>query len=594
MSLPLPPALGVHRLIGNGTGLALLRPDGEVDWWCLPDPDGRPVLWRLLDPSGSSARWCDAELVERNDEPAAPLHRTVLRQDGQRFECVDGLLADEGAPGSLVRLVRPLDAAMTARHELALSPFGGGELPELTVEVDGRPVTGPVTELALQPGQWHALVVGTGQLPAGSAAQLLHRLRGSASRAEQRLDQARLPRAHPERARDALRVLDALTVSGAVLASATASLPEAVPGDRSFDYRYCWLRDAALSVSVAALLGAHGSARDFLAFAQRQLGDDPLSAPPVVTLRGQAVPAEREVPGVRGWAGAGPVRTGNGARGQVQHDALGLFVEAVSVHVQTGGPLDPDVWTSVRRIADGLAEVVLSGAREPSSGVWELREPHLLVSEDVGRWLALDRALWIARGWRPSTRRRSWVKARSRLEQRVLAHLAEDGSLPFAYDAALPGPDAAGLLLPLFGLARDDRARALVRRTVTTLGCGPYLRRYPPGPVDGRSWDGFSGREGAFLPVSFQAVAALAAIGDLDEATARLNAMCAALPRLLAEMVDPGDGTSLGNVPLLWSHMELVRALYVLDSELLRRRYGTAGLWFWRVGRYLALRRTKG
>ncbi|MGI8535686.1 MAG: glycoside hydrolase family 15 protein [Mycobacteriales bacterium] len=594
MSLPLPPALGVHRLLSDGTGLALLRPDAEIDWWCLPDPDSRPVLWRLLDPDGSSARWCDAELVERGQEPAGPLHRTVLRQGGRRFECLDGLLADGDAPCSVVRLVRPLDAAMTARHELALSPFGGGELPKLTVEVDGRPATGDVVELALQPGQWQALVIGTGSLPAGSAEQLLSRLQESASRVAQRVDQARLPRTHPERARDALRVLDALTVSGAVLASATTSLPEAVPGDRCFDYRYCWLRDAALSVSVAALLGAHDSARDFLTFAQRQLGDDPLSAPPVATLRGETVPEERTVPGVRGWGDAGPVRTGNGARGQVQHDALGLFVEAVSVHVQTGGVLEPAVWTSVRRIADGLADVVLSGTMEPSSGVWELREPHLLVSEDVGRWIALDRALWIARGWRPWTRRRSWASARTRLEQRVLAHLGQDGNLPFAYDADLPGPDAAGLLLPLFGLARDERARALVRRTITTLGCGPYLRRYPPGPVEGQSWDGFRGREGAFLPVSFQAVAALAVVGEVEEATARLDTMCAALPRLLTEMVDPVDGTLLGNLPLLWSHMELVRALYVLDSEQRRRRYGTAGLWIWRVGRYLALRRTKG
>jgi len=560
VSAPLPPALGEHRLIGNGTGLALLRPDGEIDWWCLPTPDGQPVLWRLLDPQGGSARWCDAELVEHDRRPAAPLHRTVLRQNGQRFECLDGLLAggpgEDPVPGALVRLVRPLDGTMTARHELLLRPFGDvhGDLPQLTVEVDGRPVGPGMLELTLPADTCLALVIGTAPLPVGTAEQLLDRLRQIVDRQQERLEQVRLPRTHPERALDALRVLDALTIGDGVLASATTSLPEAVPGDRCFDYRYCWLRDAALSVSVASLLGADDSARSFLTFAQRQLGDDPLAAPPVATISGGPVPEEREVSGVAGWGGAGPVRTGNGARGQVQHDALGLFVEAVSVHVQTGGQLEPDVWTSVRRIADGLADSVLSGVREPSSGVWELREPHLLVSEDIGRWLALDRALWMARGWRPWTRRRAWSTARDRLARRVLAALTEDGSLPFAYDANLPGPDAAALLLPLFGLARDDRAHALVGRIVRQLGCGPYLRRYPPGPVDGQSWDGFSGREGAFLPASFQAVAALAVVGEFDRATARLDDMCAALPRLLAEMVDPVDGTALGNVPLLWSH----------------------------------------
>ena len=605
MSATLPPALGEHRLIGDGTGLALLRPDGEIDWWCLPTPDGEPVLWRLLDPRGGSAHWCGAELVEHDRRPAAPLHHTVLRQNGQRFECHDGLLAggsaEDGFPGALVRLVRPLDGAMTARHELVLRRFGdgasadgAGDRPELTVEVDGQPARPGVLELNLSPDSWLALVIGPGPLPAGTGAQLLDRLRSTADRQEERLARVRLPRTHPERALDALRVLDALTIGDGVLASATTSLPEAVPGDRSFDYRYCWLRDAALSVSVAALLGADSSARSFLSFAQRQLGDDPLSAPPVATVDGRTVPEERVVPGVVGWAGAGPVRTGNGARGQVQHDALGLFIEAVSVHVQTGGQLESDVWTSVRRIADGLAASVLSDAREPSSGVWELREPHLLVSEDIGRWLALDRALWIARGWRPWTRRSTWAAARAQLERRVLEALAEDGSLPFAYDVDLPGPDAAALLLPLFGLAREDRAQALVQRTVRQLGCGPYLRRYPPGPVEGEGWDGFSGREGAFLPASFQTVAALATVGELDQARTRLDAMCAALPRLLPEMVDPVDGTPLGNVPLLWSHMELVRALYVLDSEQRRRRFGTAGLWLWRTGRYLSMRRRKG
>ncbi|MDQ3612524.1 MAG: hypothetical protein M4D85_13160, partial [Actinomycetota bacterium] len=301
MSAPLPPALGEHRLIGNGTGLALLRPDGEIDWWCLPTPDGGPVLWRLLDPRGGSARWCDAELVGHDRRPAAPLHRTVLRQDGQRFECLDGLLAggptEDRSPGALVRLVRPLDGAMTARHELLLSPFGDEKAEdrlELAVEVDGHAAGPGVLELDLPADTCRALVIGTGPLPTGTAEQLLAGLTSITGRQEERLAKVRLPRTHPERALDALRVLDALTIGDGVLASATTSLPEAVPGDRSFDYRYCWLRDAALSVSVASLLGADDSARSFLTFAQRQLGDDPLAAPPVATIGGGPVPEERE------------------------------------------------------------------------------------------------------------------------------------------------------------------------------------------------------------------------------------------------------------------------------------------------------------
>lgn len=376
-----------------------------------------------------------------------------------------------------------------------------------------------------------------------------------------------------------------------MVASVTTSLPEAVPGDRQFDYRYCWLRDAALAVSVASLLGHHDGARSFLAFICEMLGDDPLGASPVMAVDGGAVPAERELDRIAGWAGQQPVRVGNQASGQVQHDALGLFVEAVSVHVQTGGHLDDAAWSAVRAIADAIAGLVLSGPAPPTSGQWEMRSSHRLLSEDVARWLALDRALWVARGWRPTTPRRSWRRARARLRQRIAAALGRHGTLPTAYDAELPGPDAAALGIALFGLVRGRRSRALVGHVVDRLGAGPWLYRYPPGRPGQPAWDGFLGREGAFLPASFQAVGSLASVGELAQARRRLDAMCARLPRLLAEMVDPRDGSGLGNVPLVWSHAELVRALYLLDVAERRRRLGPVGLGLWRLVRYLRLRR---
>ena len=132
------------------------------------------------------------------------------------------------------------------------------------------------------------------------------------------------------------------------------------------------------------------------------------------------------------------------------------------------------------------------------------------------------------------------------------------------------------------------RARRLVDATLQALDAGPYLYRYPP---DGR--DGFTGREGAFLPVAAWAVTALAATGQVDRARQRLDALCAGLPRLLPEQVDPGSGTGLGNVPLVWSHVELARALHVLDAASVRQRLGPVGLWAWRTGRLLRLRTTR-
>ncbi len=126
------------------------------------------------------------------------------------------------------------------------------------------------------------------------------------------------------------------------------------------------------------------------------------------------------------------------------------------------------------------------------------------------------------------------------------------------------------------------------RSTLAELEGGPFLYRYEPGGDDG-----FTGREGAFLPVSWWAVSALAAIGCVTEARAQADRLCAALPRLLAEEVDPATGESLGNVPLVWSHAEAAGAMYVLDAATVRKRFGPAALWAWRMARYLRLRRSR-
>lgn len=266
----------------------------------------------------------------------------------------------------------------------------------------------------------------------------------------------------------------------------------------------------------------------------------------------------------------------------MQHDALGLLLEGISVHLQTGATLDDDSWSLVRAAADRAA----SAARGPTSGIWELREPRDLLSADIGRWICLDRAIWIARGWRPWTRRRHWKQAREELRSRVLGAIDTDGGLPQAYDGAAC-PDASALMAVVFGMLshRDPRADRLVQATIDRLGVGPYLYRYEPGGDDG-----FAGKEGVFLPVCWWAVSALAIVGRLEEARARADALCARLPRLLAEEVDPDTGESLGNIPLVWSHAEAARAMYVLDAASLRARFGTAALWAWRILRYARLR----
>jgi GH15 family glucan-1,4-alpha-glucosidase len=372
--------------------------------------------------------------------------------------------------------------------------------------------------------------------------------------------------------------------TGAVVAAPTTSLPEAPGFDRQFDYRFTWLRDASLAVSVAALLGRRDIGERYLDFVLRATQGRP-PATPMTDVRGEPVPPEREVPGVAGWAGSQPVRVGNDARDQVQYDALGLLVEAVSLHVQAGGRLRGPVWDLVRAVADAVAD---AGTPEPSSGIWELREPRDLVSADIGIWLALDRAVWIARWWRPWTRRRRWADARDAAAARVAAAVRPDGGLPQAYgDDNARSADASALMAVVFGMfpRSDPRGSALVDATLRELDCAPFLYRYEPGGDDG-----FAGREGAFLPASWWVVSALAGCGRLEEAEQRAHALDRAVPALMPEEMDPESRIGLGNVPLVWSHMEAARAMYLLDAARLRSRFGAAALVMWRGQRWLRAR----
>ncbi len=593
-----PPPSGSHRVLGDGRSSALLTPGAEVDWWCAPSLDSPPVLWSLLDPGGARAGWPGARLVEAAAEPAGPSTRTTLALGRTRIEVWDGLLPISGDGSALVRLVRTLDEPVEVVHELTAGGFDGpvgrwsntaARLADVEVHLTGgRIAIGPdgvATTRLLVTTDWTPVVVSCGQPVGADPAALAHALRQTETAQRSALGRALLPRHHPERAREALAVLEACTDrgSGAIVAAPTTSLPEVPGADRQFDYRFTWLRDASLAASVASLLGDGEAAERHLSFVHRMAGGDAVPAHPMSDIRGGPVPQEREVEGVSGWASSSPVRVGNAAGDQVQLDALGLLLEAISVYLQTGGSLDDDTWRLVSRVADHAAD----GDDPMSNGIWELREARPLVSADIGRWIALDRAVWIARGWRPLSRRRRWKRARKAARDRVIAAIRPDGSLPQAYDDDHASLDASGLMAVLFGLLdRDDpRAGAVVDTTIAGLGAGPFLYRYQPGGDDG-----FAGSESTFTPTSWWAAAALAQTGRLSEAQARVDALCAGLPALLAEELDPASGASLGNVPLVWSHIEAARTMYILDAEALRARYGTAGLWAWRLGRYISLR----
>ena len=492
----------------------------------------------------------------------------------------------------LVRLVRALDGDLDVVHELHLGGFD-----QRRARWDGREARVAATRIIVSGGEWldagpdggrsirltaaagtwagvtiaaiAAAAAADGGLEADAEA-LAAELEEARRRCRASLPWRRLPRRHRERCADAIKVLEACTdaSTGAPVASPTTSLPEACGGDRQFDYRYTWLRDSSLALSVAALLGATDAAGRYVRFL-RDLGPDAILGAPVRTVRGEEVPDERTIDDddVAGWEASRPVRVGNATGGQVQYDALGFVLEGLSVHLRTGGRLDARLWAIVGRLADRCCD----DPEEETSGIWELRRPDRLVAADIGRWTTLDRAIRIARRRRPWVSTRRWRQHRRIVRDRILGALTDDGLLPQTYGSTTP--DGSGLLLVVLGLLdrRDPRARRLVDRTAADLGVSCFLHRYPPS-FD----DGFGGREGAFVPVSWWQVAALARTGRLAEAEDVADGLCRALPPLMPEQWDPERAEALGNTPLLWSHMEAGRALYLLDVARRRKRWGAS------------------
>ncbi|MEY2404201.1 MAG: hypothetical protein QOD38_1752, partial [Acidimicrobiaceae bacterium] len=549
----------------DGAGAALVAPDASIPWWCAPRFDSPPLLWSLLDPTGTRAEVADAMPLDRQQAPAGRTTTTTVETPCGRVEVRDALV-----DGALIRLLRCTDGPLDVVHRCALGGFDGAARTDCREQ-----------RLRAAPGCWRGIRIDADGVRDVNAASWLERLETAAADFRAGRHGLRLPHGHKDRVHDSIAVLRACTfeATGAVVAAVTTSLPEAPGHDRQFDYRYAWLRDTSLAASVAALLGRPDLARPALDFLTTRLGSRLFDAP-VFTVDGADVPDEHDVLGVAGWRDSRPVRVGNAAKEQVQYDALGFVIEAASVYLQAGGSLDATLWRTVREVADRVCD-------EPpgeTSGIWELRKPRPLLCADIGRWIALDRAIWIARGWRPTARRSRWVAARRACRESVLSELRPDGRLPQAYGGDPDELDASALLIVMLRMLdrRDPRARALVEVHLDRLEDWPWLYRYRPGADDG-----FSGVEGAFLPCSWWAVSALAAIGDVDRADHRADALCRALPRLLSEEVDPDSNGSLGNVPLVWSHMETARALYLTDVARMRRRWGFLGLQAWRIAQFV-------
>jgi alpha,alpha-trehalase len=364
--------------------------------------------------------------------------------------------------------------------------------------------------------------------------------------------------------------------TGALLAAATSSLPETPGGERNYDYRYTWLRDSTFMLWGLYTLGLDREANDFFYF----LADVAEQQPDLQIMYG--ISGERELTEqvldhLSGYDGARPVRIGNGAWDQRQHDVWGVLLDSVWLHTRTRDRLDERRWPMVKR----QVESALQHWRDPDQGLWEVRGPaqHFTASK-VLCWVAADRGAKLAELRGETGLAASWRTAADEIHADVLAHgLDKRGVFCQHYDTT--ALDASALLIPLLGFLppSDERVRATVLAIADELSEDELVLRYRVEETD----DGFNGEEGTFTICSFWLVSALTDIGEVSRARALCEKLLSyASPLLLyAEEIDPHTGRHLGNFPQAFSHLALINALVHLireDERLAARTAITTGL----------------
>lgn len=597
--VPLPPPVAIedHALIGDCRSAALVTRDGVVDWLCLPHFSSPSVFAALLDPTrgGHFAVIPTTPFysARRYQEGTAVLE-TVFTSTAGRV-CLRDLMSIARGRGflepqrELLRLLEGLEGEMELEVVFAPRPdygrgsfrlserrgfgwlckFGDevmllrGDIP-LRMDEAGQRLHGHVR---IRAGERRALSLCFANedplvvLPLGEAAEERCALtadwwRRWSARCVYRGRHA--PLVH--RSMITLKLLTH-TLSGALIAAPTTSLPESKQGVRNWDYRFCWLRDAARTIEAFESMGYHEEASGFMGWLLHATRLTRPELQVVYDVFGEARLTERELPHLQGYDGARPVRIGNGAWNQLQLDVYGEVVQAAWHYARAGGELGH----SERAILRDFGEVVCERWTEPDQGIWEIRgAPRHHTYSKLMCWVALHCLLALQREGhiRVPTRR---FENHAQAIREAIAQRAWNPALQ-AYMGVFDSdwPDASLLLMPRYGFepAHAPRQRTTYDYLERHLRAGPLFYRYPGGS------DGLPGCEGTFAACAFWAVDHLARAGRLDEARTRFDQLMdlANDVGLFAEEYT-ADGHALGNFPQAFTHAAVITAALALDEN---------------------------
>jgi GH15 family glucan-1,4-alpha-glucosidase len=579
-----------YALISDRMAAALVGRDGSIDWLCFPRFDSDACFASLLGDE-SNGHW---RVAPRGGEPCSS--RRYVGDTLILESCWDSptgsvrvtdFMPERGEAPDVVRIVEGLSGRVEMRSELRLR-FGYGDVVPWVRHLDGMlaAVAGPDAVWLASDVPHHGrdfasyadFVVGPGDTVNFVLTwHASHEHRPTSVDPRVALEETR--RFWDDWARGctyeglyrdavlrSLITLKALTYAptGGIIAAATTSLPEEVGGERNWDYRYCWLRDASFTMQALVKTGFLEEARAWREWLLRAIAGSPERLQIMYGVAGERRLPEQDIPWLSGYEGSRPVRIGNGAVGQLQLDVYGEVMD--TLWLARNYDLDPteDAW----RLQRGLLNYLESVWQEPDEGLWEVRggRQHFVHSK-VLAWVAADRAARTLESWPslggPVARYRA---LRDEIHNDVCTRGYDAERATFTQYYGSRTLDAALLLIPKVGFlpASDSRVRGTLRAVQRGLAADGFVRRYDTG----EDVDGVGGDEGSFLACSFWMVDALVLDGQVDAGRAMFERLLDLRNDvgLLAEEYDVAAGRQLGNYPQAYSHLALVNSALNLAS----------------------------
>jgi len=585
------PRIEDYALIGDLQTAALVSRQGSIDWCCFPRFDSGACFAALLG-TPEHGRWLLAPTAEVKSSSRRYRSDTLILES--IFETAEGtvraidFMPPRGMTPDIVRIVEGLDGSVPMRSELVIR-FDYGHIVPWVRRVDKSrvAVAGPdalcfrttvpvrgenmrtVSQFTVAAGERIPFVLtwfpSHQHLPEKIDPE--HAL---AETEEYWLDWASGCQHHGDYHDDihqSLLVLKALTYAptGGIVASPTTSLPEFVGGVRNWDYRFCWLRDATLTLLAMLRAGYREEAEAWRAWLLRAVAGDPGDLQIMYGLAGERRLDERELEWLPGYADSRPVRVGNAASGQLQLDVYGEVLDAIYQTRIQGAPPDTSAWSLMRKLLEWLED----GWRKEDAGIWEVRGPNRhFTHSKVTAWLAFDRAVRFHDELGREGPIERWRALRDEIHAQVLASAWNPEKRAFSQYYGSDELDASLLIMPLVGFlpATDERVVSTVDAIRRELTLDGLLMRYLP-KADGEV-DGLPAGEGVFLPCSFWLADVLALQGKLDEARELFERLLDLRNDvgLLSEEYDPVAGRQLGNFPQAFTHLSLVNTAFALSE----------------------------